>query len=72
MRLAACVLAAVVAVTVAACQPYPYGSSRYDYGPSFERVPGYQPGQTYGSSASKGDYYRNYQGSLHPGPEMYP
>jgi hypothetical protein len=57
---------------MAACQPYSYGTSRYDYGPSFERVPGYQPGQPYGSSSSRSDYYRNYQGSHHPGPEMYP
>ena len=72
MRAAASLLAVVVATTVAACQSYPYGSSRYDYGPSFERVPGYQPGQAYSPSASKGVSYRNYQGSLHPGPEMYP
>jgi len=72
MRATACILTAVAAATVAACQSYPHGSSRYDYGPSFERVPGYQPGQADGSSSSKSAYYRNYQGSLHPGPEMYP
>ena len=72
MRATACVLATVLIATAAACQSYPYGSSRYDYGPSFQRVPGYQPGQDSGSSASRSDYYRNYQGSLHPGPEMYP
>jgi hypothetical protein len=72
MRAAACILAAVVTATVAACQSYPYGSSRYDYGPSFERVPGYQPGQAYSSSSSKWVSYRNYQGSFHPRPEMYP
>jgi len=68
MRAPACVLAAIAAATVAACQPYSYGSSRYDYGPSFERVPGYQPSQDSGSPSAKGDYYRNYQGSLHPRP----
>ena len=72
MRAVTCVLAMVVAVTVAACQSYPYGSSRYDYGPSFERVPGYQPSQSDRSSASKRDDYRNYKGSLHPGPEKNP
>jgi hypothetical protein len=71
MRAAACVLTAVVAATAAACQPYSYGTSRYDYGPSFERVPGYQPGQADGPASSR-DYYRDYQGSLHPGPEKYP
>lgn len=73
MRAARCVLAAVVAATSASCNSYPYGSSRYDYGPSFERVPGYQPtGQPYTSSWSRWDYYRNYQGSNRPGPEKYP
>jgi hypothetical protein len=36
----ACVrVLAVVAATLAAagCNSYPYGSSKYDYGPSFER-----------------------------------
>ncbi len=70
MRAAPCVLAAIVAATLASCQTYPYASSRYD--PSFERVPGYQPGQGYSSGWSRWDYYRNYQGSLHPGPEKYP
>ncbi len=72
MRAARCVLAAMVTATLASCEIYPYGSSRYDYEPSFERVPGYQPGQGYTSGWSKWDYYRNYQGSLHPGREKYP
>jgi len=72
MRAVACVLAIAVAATAAACLPYPYGSSRYDYGPSFERVPGYQPSQSDRSSSSRRDDYRNYQGSLHPGPEKNP
>jgi hypothetical protein len=66
------VLALVLAATAAACS-YSYGSSKYDYGPSFERVPGYQPG--YGSSTSstsKYDDWRNYQGSFHHGPEQVP
>ena len=63
--------AAVAAATVAACQSYPYGSSRYDYGPGFERVPGYQPGQANGSSSWK----RPTTGTIRAafsGPEMYP
>jgi hypothetical protein len=71
MRAVACVLAVAAAATVAACELHPYGSSRYDYGPSFERVPGYQPGQSDRSSSSRADDYRNYQG-IHPGPEKYP
>ena len=74
MRVGPCVLtvlAAALAATAVSCDPYPYGSSRHDYGPSFDRVPGYQPGSSYGSSSdsSKWDYYRNYRGNLHPGPE---
>jgi len=64
-----------MAATAAGCNAYPYGSSRYDYGPSLDRVPGYQPGYANKSAAadrSKWDYYRNYQGSLHPGPEKFP
>jgi hypothetical protein len=74
MRAPSCVLAIVVAATAAGCDRYPYGTRGYDYGPSFDRVPGYQPGYTYKSAAdgSKWDYYRNYQGTLHPGPEKYP
>ena len=75
MRATRCLLALVVTATAAGCNAYPYGSGRYDYGPSFDRVPGYQPGYAYKSAAadgSKWDYYRNYQGSLHPGPEKYP
>ena len=74
MRVGPCVLAvlaAMVAATAAGCDPYPYGSRGYDYGPNFGRVPGYRPGSAYGSSSDspKWDYYRNYRGSLHPGPE---
>ncbi len=76
MRAASCLLAIVVAAAAAACDPYPYGTRGYDYGPSFDRVPGYQPGSgsasAGSSSASKWDYYRNYQGSFHRGPQTYP
>ena len=79
MRLAPCVLAAALAGTVVGCaQPYDYGygpnyayappysynSSRYSYGY-------YSPSDRYAYS-SRWDYYRNYNGSLHPGPEHYP
>jgi hypothetical protein len=64
-------LAIAVAATAAGCNPYPYGTRGYDYGPSFERVPGYQPGYAYrpASGDSKWDYYRNYQGSFRTPPE---
>jgi hypothetical protein len=58
----------MVAVTAAGCSY----SRRADYDPTFERVPGYEPGDASWSSASKWDYYRNYPGSGHPGPEKYP
>jgi hypothetical protein len=70
MQARACVrVLTVVAATVAAagCNSYPYGSSKYDYGPSFERSPGYTPGS--GSSSaneSQYDYYRNYRGAVKP------
>ena len=67
IRKAPWVFAAVVAATVAGCT-----YSRHDYDPSFERVPGYEPGQASWSSSSKWDYYRNYPGSNRPGPEKYP
>jgi hypothetical protein len=58
------VLALVAAAAAAAgCNMYPYGSSKYDYGPSFDKVPGYQPG--YGHD-SQWDYYRNYRGNVKP------
>jgi hypothetical protein len=33
---------------------------------------GYTPGDPSGRYASKWNYYRNYRGRLHPGPESYP
>jgi hypothetical protein len=71
MKVGPCVLAVLAAATATGCNPNPYGSRGYDYGPSFDRVPGYQPGSFNGTSSdlSKWDYYRNYRGSSHPGPE---
>jgi hypothetical protein len=62
------VLAAVAAIAAAAgCNSYPYGSSKYDYGPSFERSPGYTPGRgSNPSNASQYDDYRNYRGAVKP------
>lgn len=64
-------LALIAAASVAGCNAYPYGTRGYDYGPSFDRVPGYQPGYAYRSQATeaKWDYYRNYQGSFRAPPE---
>jgi hypothetical protein len=72
MRAAACVLTVALAATATGCDSSPYGTRGYDYGPSFDRVPGYQPGYAYKSAAdgSKWDYYRNYQGSFRKGPEQ--
>jgi len=71
MKFAPFVLAAALAGTVAGCaEPY-YGGSRYGYSPQYA----YAPEPTYSSRYSydsKWDYYRNYQGSTHPGPERYP
>jgi len=62
------VLAVVVAAAAAGCEPY--GSSVYDYGPSFERLAGPQPGYGYTSAyLSQWDYYRNYRGAVKPLPE---
>jgi len=67
-RICVRVLAAVAATAAAAgCNPYPYGSSKHDYGPSFERSPGYTPGSgSSPSNESQYDYYRNYRGAVKP------
>ena len=49
-----------------------FGWTELIYGHLTARVPGYQPGQSDRSSASKRDDYRNYKGSLHSGPENNP
>ena len=69
MRAKACVrvLAAVAATIAAAGCNHPYGSNKYDYGPSFERSPGYTPGSgSRPASASQDDYNRNYRGAVKP------
>ena len=73
MKFAPYVLAAILAGTVAGCGASYYEGYRYDYGPQYAYAssPGYYPSRSY-SYDSKWDYYRNYNGSLHPGPEHYP
>jgi len=76
MRLAPCVVAVVltgiVAGTLAGCADPYYRGYRYSYGPSYAYAPyGYYPSDRYYYS-SKWDYYRNYNGNVHPGPEHYP
>jgi hypothetical protein len=70
MRAPACVrvLAVVAAAAAAAGCNYPYGSSSYDYGPSFQRAPGYQPGYT-SAYETQWANYRNYRGAVKPLPE---
>jgi hypothetical protein len=80
MRFAPYLIAAALIGSVAACQPY-YGDG-YRYYPNYAYAPGYTyyypsrysysyyPRDHY--YTSRWDYYRNYQGSLHPGPENYP
>ncbi len=78
MRIAPCVLAVVLAGTAAGCAD-PYG---YRYGPNYASAPyGYRPSGYYSETyypsdryyySSKWDYYRNYNGAVHPGPEHYP
>lgn len=79
MRVASCVLALVLAGFVAGCGSYYY--DRYGYGPSYAYAPApgyyYRSGYSYPPPdryyySSRWDYYRNYNGSFHPGPERYP
>jgi hypothetical protein len=80
MRLAPCVLTVVLAgtmaATVAGCagpnyrDGYGYSSSP-GYSPNNAFTPQYSnetPASRYGYN-SQGDYYRNYGGAYHPGPE---
>jgi len=82
MKLAPCVLAVVLvgtaAASVAGCADPYYGSTRYGYSPQYAYA--YPSDRYYGDRyyssrygyRSKWDYYRNYQGAVHPGPEYYP
>ena len=75
MRVAPCVLVAVLAATaasVAGCADPYYRGTRYGYTPQYAYA-----SDSYGSRSSYGytskwDYYRNYQGNVKPGPEQYP
>ena len=75
MRLAPWVLTAALAATAAGCADPYYTGSRYGYTPG--NSPNYAYGPQYSNETpdsryrydSKGDYYRNYGGTYHPGPE---
>ena len=73
MRFAACVLAVVLAAAAAGCADPYYRNGSYSpgYSPNNAYTPQYSnetPASRYGYN-SKGDYYRNYGGIYHPGPE---
>jgi hypothetical protein len=88
MRVAPCVLVAVLATTaVAGCADPYYRGTRYGYAPpqyAYVYTPqpqyAYTSDRNYGTPyygsyhgyTSRGDYYRNYQGAVKPGPEYYP
>jgi hypothetical protein len=73
MRAALYVLAAL-AGTVAGCSqsgnPDVHPIREPDYG--YVSPYGYTPSRSSAGSTSKYDYYRNYRGTIHPGPESYP
>ena len=74
MRVGLYVLAAALAGTMAGCghsadlDTHPIREPDYGYVTPY----GYSPSRSASSSTSKWDYYRNYGGNLHPGPESYP
>jgi len=80
MRPAVYVLAAALAGPTAGCSqsgnPDIHPIREPDYG--YVAPYGYTPGRSSSSSTSsdrstsKWDYYRNYRGTIHPGPEGYP
>lgn len=77
MRAALCVLAATLAGIsagpMAGCSQsgnldtHPIREPDYGYVAPY----GYSPSRS-SASSSKYDYYRNYRGTIHPGPESYP
>ena len=80
MRVAPCVLVAVLATTagtMAGCADPYYSGTRYGYTPQYAYA---YPDRNYGTPyygsyhgyTSRGDYYRNYQGAVKPGPDVYP
>ncbi len=72
MRVALCILSAALAGTMAGCaqsgdlDTHPIREPDYGYVSPY----GYSPSRA--SSGSRWDYYRNYRGTIHPGPESYP
>jgi hypothetical protein len=77
MRIAPCVLAVVLAATASGCSGYyndGYSYRSAGYSPNYAYAPQYSnetPDTRY-RYYSKVDYYRNYGGTYHPGPEQYP
>jgi hypothetical protein len=54
---------------------YNYAYGRPGYSPNYAYAPQYSnetPASRYAGYSSKWDYYRNYGGTYHPGPETYP
>jgi len=75
VRVALCMMAAALAGPMAGCGPSPDYAPvpQVDYG--YVRPFGYAPPRSGNSSSgagtSKWDYYRNYRGSFHRGPESF-
>jgi len=85
MRVAPFIAAAVLVGSVTGCGASYSDGYRYGYTPQYVYAPQpayyapqyvYAPEPVYYGSTynydSKWDYYRNYNGSFHPGPEHYP
>ena len=73
MRVGLYVLAAALAGPMAGCgngDPDVHPIREPDYG--YVRPFGYTPSGSSSGSTSKYDYYRNYRGTIHPGPEGNP
>jgi len=54
---------------------YAYRSYSPGYSPNYAYAPQYSnetPASRYVGYSSQWDYYRNYRGTYHPGPEVYP
>jgi len=74
MRVGLYVLTAALAGPVAACGHSADLDTRPIREPDYGYVSscGYTPSRSSSGSVSKWDNYRNYRGTIHPGPETYP
>ena len=76
MRVALYGLAAALAGTMAGCgqdlDTHPIREPEFGYVAAYGYTPPSSGYSSSGRSDSKWDYYRNYRGRLHPGPESYP